>query len=680
MKKIKQIFSNLYVNYILSALVLNLLIESFSRHSFFKALLYIKDSPLMFLLNAAIILCTLSVALIFKRRMFAVTFIGAIWLLAGITNGIVLGSRVTPFTASDLKLVKYAVAIINNYIPMYKIILIIAGLITFIVVTVVWWFKAPKVTEKIPYIRHVVIVAAVFFGLINIIYISTDTGILPTKFGNIAQGYLDYGFPYCFSNTLLNTGISKPSNYSTELVDEIVEEVETEMPVIEPESETATQTQENPANNDEGTPNIIFIQLESFFDPLEMKNLTFSEDPIPNFRKIYETYSSGYLSVPSVGAGTANTEFEIISAMNLDFFGLGEYPYKTILKKSTCESIAYDLSDKGYKTHAIHNNDATFYDRNNVFSKFGFDTFTPVEYMRITETTPMGWAKDKFLIPEIMQTLDSTQERDFIYTISVQGHGEYPSYDVGLDKKITIDGIEDESRKNSFEYYVNEISEMDDFVASLLAKLSLSEEKTIVVMYGDHLPSLSITEDEISNGDLFQTKYVIWSNYDMPVVHKDVEAYQLTAHLFSILGWSDGTMIKYHQACSGNEDYLDKMQVLEYDMLYGDHNVYDGENPYEPSDMQMGVEPIVVSRAYENSGELFVAGKNFTEYSKVYINGKEYDTEYLSQYTLKVKDYEIKNGDEIKVGQCGDDHIVLGYSEAFKYTATTGNTTNGNDK
>ena len=221
---------------------------------------------------------------------------------------------------------------------------------------------------------------------------------------------------------------------------------------------------------------------------------------------------------------------------------------------------------------------------------------------------------------------------------------------------------------------------MDDFVASLLAKLSLSEEKTIVVMYGDHLPSLSITEDEISNGDLFQTKYVIWSNYDMPVVHKDVEAYQLTAHLFSILGWSDGTMIKYHQACANNEDYLEKMQVLEYDMLYGDHNVYDGENPYKPSDMQMGTQPIVVSRAYENSGELFVAGKNFTEYSRVYINGKEYDTEYLSQYTLKVKDYEIKNGDEIKVGQCGDDHIVLGYSEAFKYTATTGNTTNGNDK
>lgn len=674
MKKIKQIFSNLYINYMMSALVLNLLIESFSRHSFFKALLYIKESPIIFLLNSAIILSTLFIALIFKRRMFVVSFVGALWLIAGIANGIVLGSRVTPFTASDLKLVKYALAIINNYIPMYQIIMIVVGIVLFVVLTVFWWFKAPKVTEKIPYIRHIVIVSVMFLSLINVIYISTDSGVLPTKFGNIAQGYLDYGFPYCFANTLLNTGISKPNNYSTELVEEIVDEVQTDASIIEIETGNVT----NVLDEDEGLPNIIFIQLESFFDPLAMKDFTFSEDPIPTFRKLYEECSSGYLSVPSVGAGTANTEFEIISAMNLDFFGLGEYPYKTILKKSTCESVAYNLSDKGYKTHAIHNNDATFYDRNNVFSKLGFDTFTPIEYMRITETTPMGWAKDRFLVQEILQTLDSSKERDFIYTISVQGHGEYPSYDVGLDKKITIDGIEDEERKNSFEYYVNEIAQMDDFISILLSKLKLREEKTIVVMYGDHLPSLSITEEELSNGDLFQTQYVIWSNYDLPVVHKDVEAYQLTSQLFTILNWSDGTMIKYHQAREEDEDYLDNMQVLEYDILYGDHNVYNGETPYEPTDMQMGVLPITVNRVYENDGYLYIAGQNFTEYSVAYINDEDCETEYLSQYTLRVKDYKLEKGDEIKVSQRGDDKIVLGSSNTYVYEANNTSKTSGN--
>lgn len=63
-------------------------------------------------------------------------------------------------------------------------------------------------------------------------------------------------------------------------------------------------------------------------------------------------YSSGNLSVPSVGAGTANTEFEVITGMNLDFFGPGEYPYKTVLKEVTCESVSYDLKTLGYAAHA----------------------------------------------------------------------------------------------------------------------------------------------------------------------------------------------------------------------------------------------------------------------------------------------------------------------------------------
>ena len=36
--------------------------------------------------------------------------------------------------------------------------------------------------------------------------------------------------------------------------------------------------------------------------------------------------------VPSVGAGTANTEFEVLTGMNMRFFGPGEYPYKTVVK------------------------------------------------------------------------------------------------------------------------------------------------------------------------------------------------------------------------------------------------------------------------------------------------------------------------------------------------------------
>ena len=118
-------------------------------------------------------------------------------------------------------------------------------------------------------------------------------------------------------------------------------------------------------------PNILFLQLESFFDPTLVNYLDISEDPIPNFRKLMKEYSSGYYKVPSVGAGTANTEFEAITGMSLHYFGPGEYPYKSILKETTCESVPYVLKNLGYSTHAVHNNEANFYGRRSVFPQSG---------------------------------------------------------------------------------------------------------------------------------------------------------------------------------------------------------------------------------------------------------------------------------------------------------------------
>ena len=128
-----------------------------------------------------------------------------------------------------------------------------------------------------------------------------------------------------------------------------------------------------------------------------------------------DKYSSGYLSVPSVGAGTANTEFEIITGMDLDFFGPGEYPYKTVLKERTCETICYDLKPYGYTTQAMHDNRASFYGRNEVFSQFGFDYFTSMELMNIQEYTSNGWAKDKILTGELLKALKGTENKDYIY-------------------------------------------------------------------------------------------------------------------------------------------------------------------------------------------------------------------------------------------------------------------------
>ena len=143
----------------------------------------------------------------------------------------------------------------------------------------------------------------------------------------------------------------------------------------------------------EELPNVVFLQLESFFDVNYLKNVAFSENPLPHFTALKEENSHGFLTVPSIGGGTANTEFEVLTGMSLDFFGTGEYPYKTILQSQACGSLAYDMKELGYKTHAMHNNTGTFYDRNRVYPNLGFDSFTPLEYMQDVETNPTGWPR-----------------------------------------------------------------------------------------------------------------------------------------------------------------------------------------------------------------------------------------------------------------------------------------------
>ena len=91
-------------------------------------------------------------------------------------------------------------------------------------------------------------------------------------------------------------------------------------------------------------PNIIIIQLESFFDLTFINGVKFNIDPIPNFIHLKENYSTSSFSVSTIGGGTANTKFETISGMNLDFFGPGEYPYNTILKIKAINSINYTLN------------------------------------------------------------------------------------------------------------------------------------------------------------------------------------------------------------------------------------------------------------------------------------------------------------------------------------------------
>lgn len=680
----------------LPSLVCYCFVELCSRKSVVDVCLFFLREPLVFLYNVLIIAATASLCLLFKRRIFVLSVVLLAWAAIGVTDMVLLSFRTTPFTAVDLALIKDAITIANRYLSWLGVLFIVVGAVAVLVICIILFRKAKKEEKAIDYKEGIPFCGMLFVLCLLLTDIGMEAGLLDRNFGNLAQAFHDNGLPYCFMNSVLNTGVERPDNYSSETMGDLLEEFEeeegkelvTEFPkptevTSEPtpiEVPGVTGTPEPTAAPDiteRDKPNIIFLQLESFFDVKYIENFSATEDPIPFFTYLRENFPSGFLEVPSIGAGTANTEFECITGMNLDFFGPGEYPYKTVLKERTCESMAYILKGLGYSASAMHNNDGTFYGRHEVFSNLGFDRYISVEYMAKAEVNELNWAKDKVLTGQIMKVLSATEERDYIYAISVQGHGAYPEEPLLSEKKLEIELPEElADYYYQYLYYVHQLKEMDQFLKELVLNLSACREEVVLVLYGDHLPSLGLSDELLKNGNAFQTEYVIWSNFSLLAEDKDVQAYQLSARVLELLDIEEGIMPQYHRYRQDEEDYLDNMQLLMYDMLYGEMEVYNGENPYEPSEMQMGVETIRIRDVFrknslvaEEEVLLYVAGQNFTEWSKVTVNGETVDTIFLTEQLLAAT--ELPDTEDgvylITVRQQGNDEITLSETEAAEY-------------
>lgn len=607
------------------AFILNLLIETLAR-KWLGGVMFMIESPVVFFYNCLIIFATLVIATLFKRRVFFITLITSLWMAIGITNGVILTQRLTPFTMKDLTAMTDGLTIITNYFTMTQIALICVAIVVLIIGFIVLWIKAPKKKTAVNWKRNVTAAVLVIAMTFSATYGLIQVGILSTFFGSLPYAYNDYGVPYCFINTWLNTGIAKPAGYSEEKVKAIFDESDLNKDGIMELTESDV---------DEEYPNILFLQLESFVDPTLFNNIELSEDPIPYFRRLMKNYSSGDLTVPACGAGTANTEFEVMTGLSVKFFGPGEYPFKAILKDITVESIATDLKSMGFGTHAIHNHRGMFYNRHIVFDNIGYDTFTSLEYMSDVPKTPKNWAKDAILTEQIMTALKSTKSRDYIYTISVQGHGKYPSEEVIKNPVIQVTDAPSEETKWQYEYYVNQIYEMDLFIKELTETLAEYDEEVVLVMYGDHIPALDVSEESYDAKDLYQTQYVVWSNFDMGREEKDLATYQLAAEILDRLDIHTGTTIKYHQNTDHEaKDYLSNLKMLGYDMLYGQCYIYGGTNPFEKAGMRMGIKEIKIHSVVNIGGKYYIKGQNFTEKSKVTLDEEPLKTIYLGPNLL----------------------------------------------
>lgn len=641
-EKIVKVFAfdekNPYVATVILGLVLTFIMESFNQRAVLGGFSFLMSNPLMFLVSAMIIITSLSLTLLFHKRRFLILLISIAWMVLIITNFIIRTFRTTPLRAIDFRVAKSVVSIVNMYLSVGLIIVLAAVVLLALAALIVLFIKSKWIRPK--YIRAVVAIIISLVLTYGSVVLAQTTGALPDHFDNLTNAYTDNGFTYCFLASIFDNGIAKPDTYSEDNINRILDENKV--------SGTSSSKK----------PNVLFVQLESFFDVSVMKNYTYSEDPTPNFNALKDKGGNGKLTVASFGTGTANTEFDVLTSMNVQCFGAGEYPYSTVLRKRCCESMSFALKDLGYSTHAVHDHLGNFYARNKVYPRLGFDSFTSIEYMNDVETNVLGWADDSILTGEILKCLDSTEESDFVFAVSVQPHGRYSEEVIDDTQTITLEGAKTEGEKNAFEYYINQLHETDEFVGELVEALEDYKEPVIVVFYGDHLPNIGMTDEDLVDGaSVYETEYVIWSNQKSltrKFEDRDLATYQMSAYIYDGLGFKDWIVAGIHSNHDFNltdEDYLRDLKMVEYDILYGKKYLYGDGERRKSAEMQMGILPITVTEVLPESGGLRIKGENFTESSVIAVGSDKMETEFISSGELFAPGVEIELGDKIRVMQ-----------------------------
>ena len=655
------------------ALVMTLIVELCNRGMSIPRLFqFIAGSPLVFLLNVLIVLTSLVFSELFLHRIAMLGTICLLWLFFGVVQYIVTKDRTTPFSSMDLLLIREALSLLSIYATLPQIIAIFFGIFLVFALIIMLFTRTQRRRHRnlgqalVGFVGCLLLCAMIETAGIR-------TGLLPQRFDSLVDSYNDYGFPLVFTYTFGQMGIARPSNYSNETMGEILENIDdgkADRPTFDQDDNT-TQ------------PNIVFVQLESFIDVGTVRGCRVSRDPTPFFNQLKRECPSGRLYVPTVGGGTVNTEFEIITGMNLDYFAAGESPYSTILQQANCESMAYNLKPYGYTATALHNNGATFYNRNAVYPRLGFDCFVPVEYMQNVHTNTLGWAKDEILTDEIMTVLRGTEGRDLALCITVESHGKYAETYEPREGDIEILDLPETLPLAPFQNYVNALPNTDAFLEKLIDTLSAFHEPTVVVAYGDHLPALSLTADMLATDNIYATEYVIWNNFGHSFDAVDLQAYRLNAYVLGQLGYSGGSITRLHQSVppddDSNEDYLSKLELLEYDALYGDQQAIDEDSVYETTDMRLGSRDIAVTAAELDYHRLLVTGKNFTGFSRIVLDDQTLTTLFVDSGHIIAAVQE--NGspigspsaastfESVAVAQVNTDGVELSRTDPFKLDA-----------
>lgn len=452
-------------------------------------------------------------------------------------------------------------------------------------------------------------------------------------------------------------------------------------------------------------PNIIFVMSEAFWDPTLMKNVSFNQDPMPFFRSLQKSQTSGTMLSPVYGGGTANTEFEVLTGFSTQFLPTGAIPYAQYVNKSI-EALPTILQKQGYATSAIHPYDNWFYNRNNVYKDLGFDKFISKEHFNSPELKGQ-YIRDTELTKKILDEVKTTDKSDFIYATSMQAHGPYASTP-NPENKIKVSGSNlSPASQAILENYSNTVADVDQSLKQLIEGIEKSGEPTEVIFFGDHLPMLG---DDYSvykeagfikgdnsyqdNLDLHSVPFVTWNNFSTAKQDLSLSSNFLGTYALQLAQKSGSPMTDYLSKLMQkdsdvviNQEYasqekitpteVNQYKLLQYDLMFGQEFANQLEPSHKPSTNTAYVQgdgPAKITKAVITDGLLTIEGENFNENDKVYIDGKLMDSTFANSKGLSAslpKDFSSKSGTiEVQIKLSDSMSKVITQSNVYQLPAS----------
>ncbi len=364
------------------------------------------------------------------------------------------------------------------------------------------------------------------------------------------------GLLYAWYCQYQESGLKEPEGYSRQRAEEILSAY-------------------TPADGTEDI-DIIVIMNESLSDYSLLSEFPY-QDPLPNIHSYVDNFFYGKLAVSVFGAGTCNTEYEFLTGNSMAFLPEGSMPYLQYVINEE-NSVAWDLGELGYSKTAIHPYYSEEWNRTQVYQLLGFDRFiSGVDFGNTVVTNGMkatsrpsqnlisfgegplyvrGLISDQSCLERVLQ--EST-EQSFIFAVTMQNHGGYTyqgedfvNLEYVTEEDRTPPELQTERRGSRIDLMTEDDKEEETYkVNQFLTCTSLSDaafkmltdeleqrtQKTIVLMFGDHQPSLRIPEDYmlIDGFDelmYYDVPYMLWANFD---IEFDAPEYTSPNYLSAIL-------------------------------------------------------------------------------------------------------------------------------------------------